>query len=175
MHAQKLLFIGVPGAGKTCAIAAVCDIAPVRTDVPSSEQDRWTTAALDFGEVRLDESTRIGVYGLPGQPRFDFLWPILAPGTLGVVLLLDAREAASSQRVAWLLAQYRAHLEDAALVVCVTHLDAPAAAPLGDFREMARQRALDCPVLALDARHADRVRLALRVLVARIEAQALLP
>jgi len=175
MHAHKLLFIGTPGAGKTTAIAAVSDALPVCTDVPSSEEDRRTTVALDFGEVHLDEGLRLGLYGIPGQPRFDFLWSILAPGTLGVVLMLDARETASSQRVSWLLAQHRAHLDGTALVVCVTHLDAAAAKPLADFREMARLRGLDCPVLGLDARRTDLVQFVLRVLVARIEAQALLP
>lgn len=174
MHACKFLFIGTPGAGKTTAIAAVSDTPPVCTDVPSSEEQRTTTVALDFGEVSLEDGTRLGVYGVPGQERFDFLWPVLAAGTLGVALLLDAREAPDSPRIDWLLAQYHRHLGDAELLLGVTHTDCAGATPLARYREMAQARGLDCPVLALDARNPAQVQLALRVLVARlIQSQAL--
>jgi signal recognition particle receptor subunit beta len=175
MHTHKLLFIGAPGAGKTTAIAAASDAPPLCTDVPSSEEDRYTTVALDFGEVTLDDDTRLGVYGVPGQPRFDFLWPILAPGTLGVALLLDARDGADSERIDWLVAHYRAHLAEAELLLAVTHLDQTGVAPLASFRDAARARGLNCPVLPLDARKPDQVQLLLRVLIARIEAHVLLP
>lgn len=175
MHTCKFLFIGTPGAGKTTAIAAVSDTPPICTDVPSSEEQRNTTVALDFGEVGLEDGTRLGVYGVPGQARFDFLWPVLAPGTLGVALLLDAREDPASPRIDWLLAQYRRHLADAELLLGITHTDCAGAAPLAHYREMAHAHGLDCPVLALDARDPAQVQAALRVLVARLlESQALL-
>ena len=175
MHRYKILFIGAPGAGKTTAIAAISDVPPLCTDVPSSEEDRNTTVALDMGEVGLDDGVRVGVYGLPGQARFNFLWRILAPGTIGVALLLDARDAVSAPCVGWLVAQYRKHLPDTALLLGVTHLDRPGATPLAAFRQFAAAQGLDAPVVALDARDNGQVRLAVRVLIARIEAQALLP
>ena len=174
MHSCKFLFIGTPGAGKTTAISAVSDTPPLCTDVPSSEEARNTTVALDFGEVTLDDGMRLGVYGVPGQQRFDFLWPVLAPGTLGVVLLLDAREDPLSARIDWLIAHYRAHLADAELALGITHLDEPGARLLACYREMALGHDLDCPVLAVDARDPADVHLILRVLVARIESRALL-
>ncbi len=174
MHEHKLLFVGTPGVGKTSAIGAISDLAPICTDVPSSEEDRQTTVALDFGEVQLDDDLRLGLYGLPGQARFDFLWPMLAPGTLGVLLLLDARRAVADPDVDALLRRMDACLHDAELVVGVTHRDAAGATPTAEFRALLRRRGYDCPLIELDARDGDGVRVALRVLVARIEARALL-
>lgn len=31
----------------------------------------------------------IGLYGTPGQERFEFMWPILLKGALGVVIVID--------------------------------------------------------------------------------------
>lgn len=174
MHTSKFLFVGTPGVGKTSAIAAISDTPPLSTDVPSSEEDRSTTVALDFGEVTLEDGVRLGVYGVPGQQRFDFLWPMLASGALGVVLLLDAREDPASPRIDWLVAQIRAHLADAELVLGITHLDQPGAWPLACYRETACAHRLHCPVLAVDARDPADVLLMVRILVARIESGVLL-
>lgn len=174
MHHHKFLFVGAPGAGKTTAIAAVSDIAPLCTDVPSSEEDRQTTVALDFGETRLGEDLRLGLYGVPGQQRFDFLWPVLAPGTLGVLLLLDARDAPGSERVQWLLQRCREHLSHAELVVGITHSDLPGAHPTALFIPPLAACGIDAPVLAVDTREPAQVQSLLRVLVARIESLVLL-
>lgn len=32
-----------------------------------------TTVAMDYGVIRLDESTKVHLYGTPGQERFDFI------------------------------------------------------------------------------------------------------
>lgn len=174
MHACKLLFVGAPGAGKTTAITCVSDRPPVCTDVPSSEEDRYTTVALDFGETSLGDGTPLGLYGVPGQRRFEFLWPVLAPGTIGVVLLLDARASNTAEWLQWLLARYRQHMPDAELLIGVTHADAPGAIQARDLRPMVEHHQVDAPVLPLDARDADQVQLLLRVLVARLESRAVL-
>lgn len=174
MHTCKLLFIGAPGAGKTTAITCVSDRPPLSTDVPSSEEDRMTTVALDFGETTLADGSRLGLYGVPGQRRFEFLWPVLAPGTIGVVLLLDARDPDNGERLDWLLARYREHLADAELLVGVTHYEAPGAAALSTLRPLVAARDLDAPVLPLDARETSQVQLLLRVMVARLESRVIL-
>lgn len=174
MHEHKLLFVGTPGAGKTSAIHAVSDLAPVCTDVPSSEEDRDTTVALDFGEVALDGNQRLGLYGIPGQSCFEFLWEILAPGALGVLLMMDARRPALDPELDELLRRMDERLFNVERVAVVTHRDAIGATPVAEFRALLRRRGSDCPVIGLDARDGDGVRLALRVLAARVEAQALL-
>ena len=44
---------------------------------------------MDYGELTLEGGTGIGLYGTPGQERFNFIWPILSQGALGVVILID--------------------------------------------------------------------------------------
>lgn len=174
MHACKLLFVGAPGAGKTTAITCVSDFPPVCTDVPSSEADRMTTVALDFGETSLGDGTRLGLYGVPGQRRFEFLWPVLAPGTIGVVVLLDARTDNNAEWLDWLLGRYRRHMPDAELLIGVTHTEAPGAAQAADLRPLVAATGVDAPVLPVDAREPEQVQLLLRVLVARLESRAVL-
>jgi signal recognition particle receptor subunit beta len=174
MHACKLLFVGAPGAGKTTAIRCVSDIPPVCTDVRSSEQARTTTVAMDFGETTLGDGTRLGLYGVPGQRRFDFLWPVLAPGTIGVILLLDARDPDNGGWLDWLLSRCREHMPDAELLIGVTHSEIPGAAGLGALRPLVAARTVEVPVLALDPREAVQVQLMLRVMVARLESRAVL-
>jgi signal recognition particle receptor subunit beta len=89
---HKILFTGTMGAGKTTAIAAVSEIAPIRTEVRNSDASvakATTTVGLDYGELTLDNGEKLRLYGTPGQIRFDFMWRILARGALGLVILVD--------------------------------------------------------------------------------------
>src|SRR5262245_56631552 len=83
------------GAGKTTAIRSISEIAPISTDVGSAEavdaEKTTTTAAMDYGEVRLPSGDLLRLYGTPGQQRFSHMWEILREGALGVILLVDNR------------------------------------------------------------------------------------
>ena len=92
MIEHKILFSGTMGAGKTTAIAAVSEIGPLSTDVRNTDESvakATTTVGLDYGELTLDNGERLRLYGTPGQPRFAFMWDILARGALGLVILID--------------------------------------------------------------------------------------
>lgn len=89
----KIIVTGAMGAGKTTAIAAISDVAPVTTEAVNSDQTTSakasTTVALDYGEIALEGGDRVRLYGTPGQQRFSFMWGILAKGALGLILLID--------------------------------------------------------------------------------------
>lgn len=93
MRENKIIFTGPVGVGKTTAIAAISDEAPVQTDASASDmtldRKRNTTVAMDYGVISLDEDTKVHLYGTPGQERFNFMWEILSQGSMGLVLLLD--------------------------------------------------------------------------------------
>jgi signal recognition particle receptor subunit beta len=96
------------GVGKTTAVGAISEIAPLRTDsamtslaatVDSRAQvpdKTTTTVALDFGCITLDETLRLYLFGTPGQDRFGFMWDDIAIGALGALVIVDTRRMADS-------------------------------------------------------------------------------
>jgi signal recognition particle receptor subunit beta len=47
---------------------------------------------MDYGRTTLKEMT-IQLYGTPGQPRFDFMWDILAKEMDGFVVMVDSTDS----------------------------------------------------------------------------------
>ena len=91
----KIVVTGPFSAGKTEFIKAVSDIEVITTErkltrdaVPGKEE---TTVALDFGQTKLKGMT-IQLFGTPGQPRFDFMWEILAKEMDGFVVMVDSTD-----------------------------------------------------------------------------------
>lgn len=93
MKENKIIFTGPVGVGKTTAISALSDEPPVQTDASASDmtlvRKGYTTVAMDYGVIHLDEEVKVHLYGTPGQERFNFMWEILSQGSMGLVLLLD--------------------------------------------------------------------------------------
>jgi signal recognition particle receptor subunit beta len=99
----KLVIAGGFGVGKTTTVAAISEIAPLRTEAamttmaaavdPASEVPgkTTTTVALDFGCITLDQSLRLYLFGTPGQDRFGFMWNDIAVGALGALVIVDTR------------------------------------------------------------------------------------
>src|SRR2546427_7577416 len=62
MSELKILICGTAGAGKTTAIRAVSEIAPVSTDVRNTDaavDKALTTAGMDYGELTLDNGEKL--------------------------------------------------------------------------------------------------------------------
>lgn len=87
----KIVFTGPTGVGKTTAIASISEIDPVTTEMAAVEDigKATTTAALDYGELTLDQGDKLKLYGTPGQPRFRFMWQILGHNALAVVFMIN--------------------------------------------------------------------------------------
>jgi signal recognition particle receptor subunit beta len=52
----------------------------------------YTTVAIDFGKIRIDDEHELYLFGTPGQFRFDFMWEILGEGALGIIILVDSTD-----------------------------------------------------------------------------------
>lgn len=79
LQQHKIVFAGTMGAGKTEAIRSLSDVPILQTEAFNTDQNTHqklqTTVGIDYGEIVLENGTTVGLYGTPGQSRFDFLWP----------------------------------------------------------------------------------------------------
>src|SRR5579859_5421314 len=133
----KLIFTGSMGAGKTTAIAAVSDVAPVRTEVTNSDRaahdKATTTTGLDYGEVTLPGGQVLRLFGTPGQARFHFMWDILGKGALGVVVLVDNSRPDPLQDVRDYVQAFAGVIGTSRAVVGVGRLDQHPSPSLDDY------------------------------------------
>jgi signal recognition particle receptor subunit beta len=170
----KLIFTGTMGAGKTTAIAAISEVAPVSTDVQRSEAGedtkKTTTAALDYGEVTLPQGDVLRLYGTPGQVRFDFMWKILGEGALGVVVLVDNRRPDPLADLREYLDSFRDIVAGSRGVVGVGRLETHPVPDLDAYYDVASELGLSTPIVSVDVRRRDDVLLLLDILFNQIEA-----
>ena len=104
----KIVISGGFGAGKTTFVAAVSEIAPLRTEalvttasvgvdgLDATPDKTTTTVAMDFGRITLDEDLVLYLFGTPGQQRFWFMWDDLVRGAIGAIILVDVRRLQDS-------------------------------------------------------------------------------
>ncbi len=93
----KIVVAGPFAAGKTQFINTVSDIKTVATEKKTSATNErsvkdYTTVAMDFGKIKIDDEHELYLFGTPGQSRFDFMWEILGEGALGIIVLVDSTD-----------------------------------------------------------------------------------
>ena len=169
----KIVIAGAMGVGKTTAIAAVSETPPVSTEVRNNDtaahEKAFTTVAMDYGELRSPDGNRLRLYGVPGQTRFSFMWPMIERGALGVMLLADdSREQAFEELVPFLKA-FAYSIGAGRAVLGVGHL-AGADAQVVD-RYVARLSAMQIaiPVFTVDVRRRNDVLLLIDALFTQVE------
>lgn len=175
---MKILFIGPMGAGKTTAITVVSDVPAVTTEALNNDLNMkakaTTTVAMDFGEINLGDGETIALYGIPGQKRFSFMWPILVEGAIGAILLLDGSADDSQEQLIIYLDAFFELAKRGMLVIGVGRLpDAPVKA-LEPYHDILRQRGLALPVLTADVRIRQSVLFLVESLIASAEVSQLL-
>lgn len=165
---NKLLFAGPVGAGKTTAINAISDSAPLSTEAPLSGgpmgEKTTTTVALDYSYLRLGNDI-VHLYGVPGQERLKFMRELLVSGAIGAVLLLDAsRKNINADAESW-LQSLTGLSQDLRFVVGVTKTDQAENFSLNGLRQVVGQFSRSIPILSVDAREAESVKQLLRLML----------
>lgn len=159
---NKIIFTGPVGVGKTTAIAALSDDPPIQTDASASDMTAvrkgYTTVAMDYGLIQLDENTKVHLYGTPGQERFDFMWDILSKGSMGLVLLLDNTRANPLKDLKFFLDSFSDLLQTAPVVIGVTKMDIRAVPGIEVYQKYLAQHNLVAPVFEVDARNEEDVK-----------------
>lgn len=169
----KIVFAGSVGAGKTTSIRAISDVELVSTEELASDEVRQlketTTVALDYGQMNLPDGTKLHLYGAPGQGRFDFMWEILAKGSIGVILLIDDASPSPLEELRAYLEAFSEQLENRAIVIGVTRTDLNADHDLNSYRDFVAEYDPSTPVFTLDARKRHQVKTLVRTMLYRID------
>lgn len=157
-HQHKIVFTGPVGAGKTTAIRALSDIEPISTEQLATDETKEmkeeTTVAMDYGSMMLGSKERIHLYGTPGQKRFDFMWEILAQGSIGLVVLLNNRADDPVNDMCKYLESFDNFLKNNKLAIGVNFVNSSAVGQpvIDDYSEALRQKGFNPPVFEVDCR-----------------------
>jgi signal recognition particle receptor subunit beta len=145
---HRILVTGTLGAGKSTALAALLGTTPQQVPLPVGD----VPAALDHGDLVLDNGERLHLYGTPGQRRFEPTWRSLADGAMGLVVLVDHARPDPLADLAIYLENFLDLIARTACVIGVGRLRDGAAPGLDAFAEVAARFGVVCPVVPVDVR-----------------------
>lgn len=172
---HRIVFVGAFGVGKTTAITAVSDIAPLRSDAVISapgldgeiNTDKTsTTVAIDYGEIQLGEHERYALYGVPGQVRFSHVWDMVLPRAFGVVLLANPQDRDDLAQTRTWLEHVAKRAPNATVLIGVTRTAPDDDRALEPYRQLIAPWHPTQPVFAVDPREREHVRWMLGTLLA---------
>jgi len=156
----KLVITGPVNAGKTTMVQHLSDEQVAATDVAASDQvaqlKAFTTVGLDFGILNIDELLDLHLFGTPGQSRFNFMWDILAKGSLGAVFLVDSTSDESLVEMKKMYDYYKAKVNLPA-IIGVTKQDLDQAKSMEEIADILDLQ--DVPMMAVDAREKEQTKM----------------
>lgn len=177
MDRKKIIFIGPIGAGKSTAINTVSDTTAVATEAKNSDTNvvdkATTTVAMDYGELSLGGSGTIGLYGIPGQRRFNFIWPVVSKGAFGCILLLDASHKNCWDDLDYFLKSFSGFAKKGSLIIGLNRAENTEIC-IQKSQEIIQENDFVLPVFIGDPRERNDVCMLLEALIANVEAQIFL-
>jgi signal recognition particle receptor subunit beta len=159
----KIVFVGNVGSGKTTAITAVSEVPVVGTEAKATEQDALhrkatTTVGVEYGAVHIN-STKVQLYGTPGQRRFDFMADIACKGAVGMVVTIDNGHPQPLAEIDYFLQRHGGYLKTHPAVIAITHYDDnDTNTCLIEYHRYIRDNGFSCAVMRLDAREKGQVK-----------------
>ncbi|VAW71134.1 putative ATP/GTP-binding protein [hydrothermal vent metagenome] len=166
---HKIIFTGPVGAGKTTAISAISDIAPISTEQVATDKTKikkqHTTVAMDYGSIRLDNGETLHLYGTPGQERFNFMWSLLMEGSIGLVILLDDTNPSPLNDLKDFITAFDKFIRDCTVVVGVTRMEERKGLNLTEYHAVLQKLKLNVPVFEVDAREHDDIMMLVQALL----------
>lgn len=171
LQRYKLVFAGSMGAGKSTAIQTISSINVLSTEAVNTDlnahKKTQTTVGIDYGELILEDGNIVGLYGTPGQERFDFIWDIITEGTLGVILLIDHTAEHPIGQLNEYLNYYKAKVSN--IIIGITHLDSKTQHNSSIYHEWLDQQDINYPLFFIDARDKRDILLLVDALITQAE------
>lgn len=158
---KKLAIVGEVGAGKTQLVRTISEISPFATEARSSIDigKEFTTVGIDYGRLSFDEQTALGLYGLPGQHRFQMLWDIVKGQLWGLCILVKYGDGLNLDELDSILDFFKPQANGYATVVGITHcdnVDSEELETLIDYINFCLEKhRLIAPVITVDPRDRD--------------------
>ncbi|MDO3386124.1 ATP/GTP-binding protein [Gilvimarinus sp. SDUM040013] len=159
---QKLAIVGEVGAGKTQFIRTISEISPFATEAKSSVDigKEFTTVGIDYGRLTLSEDIALGLYGLPGQKRFQLLWDMVKKGLWGLLVLVKFNDELNVKALDDVLDHFDPTKNQIPLVIGLTHSDlADTAGDVDLFIDVVNyaldQNNIHAPIVSLDPREVE--------------------
>ena len=158
---KKIAIVGEVGSGKTQLISTLSEISAFDTDVESSIDigKETTTVGIDYGTVNLDAQTALGLYGVPGQERYSFLWDFVNLSLWGLVVLIKYGERVDSDGFEKLITHFAPAEQNLPCIVAVTHVENASSDALRGFTSqfqtsLSKHRVM-APIMYIDARNKE--------------------
>lgn len=137
METVKVVVTGPFCAGKTEFVKAVSEGGVVATErritCEAEKIKEFTTVAMDFGRITMDDQQELFLFGTPGQKRFDFMWKVLSEGMKGFVVMVDSSRPETFCEAREILDAFRA-FGSIPYVVAANRQDAAGAAGMEAIR-----------------------------------------
>ena len=124
---------------------------------------------MDFGQITLDNGQKIGLYGTPGQKRFQFMWEILIRGGLGLIILVDNRRSDPLKDLSIYLDNFSEFIAKTDAVIGVTGSDIKDSPTLDEYQDFLQSRGQFYPIFPVDARQKEDIILLLNALLTCLE------
>lgn len=158
MDYRKLAIVGEVGAGKTKLVGTLSDISPLKTEAQSSIDigKEFTTVGIDYGRIALSEDTALGLYGVPGQERYSFLWEMVNQSLWGLLVLIKYGDIPNYDNLNKLLTFFDPKNNNTSCIIGISHCedaDKSSLEALGqEVREMLNHFDINSPIIEVDPR-----------------------
>ena len=168
----KILISGPFAAGKTQFIKTISEIEPITTEKKTTKDKEkrvkdFTTVAMDFGKITIDDEHELYLFGTPGQSRFDFMWDILGKGALGIIVLVDSTNPQTFHEARQIINFFESNYP-VPMVVGANKQDLPDAWPPEMIKAALNLDTEDIPVIPVVATDKESVKNALLTLLQEI-------
>lgn len=158
---KKLAVVGHVGCGKTQLVQTLSEIKPLNTDVKSSADigKEYTTVGIDYGRISLTEEDALGIYGVPGQDRYSFIWEMVKESLWGIVLLVRLTPDPDLVNFAKWLEFFNVTTDDIPCIIGISHSESADKKELSNLidtlQNTLNEKSVIAPILPIDNREKE--------------------